>query len=105
MGPRHHRDDRVHALLAAQIERWFPTLRGLRVSHAYGGCVAMTRDFVPHVGRIGGGVHFAHGYCGNGIATTHTAGKVLRDLVLARDTTYSNLLLVRDRELRFPAEP
>ena len=48
---------------------------------------------------------YAYGYCGNGIAAAHTAGKSLRDLVLERDTDYANLPFVRGKEPRFPPEP
>jgi hypothetical protein len=36
---------------------------------------------------------------------THTAGKVLRDLVLGQETQYSSLPFVRGREPAFPPEP
>jgi glycine/D-amino acid oxidase-like deaminating enzyme len=65
----------------------------------------MTREFVPHVGGLGGGLFYGHGYCGNGIALTHTAGKALRDLILGRDSAYTNLLFVNGKERKVPAEP
>ena len=95
----------VHALLEQAFRRYFPAWRDVRVSHAYGGCVAMTRGLVPQVGALGDGSYFAHGYCGNGIAMSHTAGKALRDLVLERRSDYTSLAFVRDRAPRFPAEP
>ena len=105
MDERRLRDDRITAALRAALVRYFPIWRDLRFSYAYGGCIAITRDLVPHVGRLEGDVFYGHGYCGNGIAAAHTAGKSLRDLVLERDTDYANLLFVRGKEPRFPPEP
>jgi glycine/D-amino acid oxidase-like deaminating enzyme len=92
-------------VLREAVARYFPAWRDLRFSHAYGGCIAVTRDLVPHVGEGADGTVHAYGYCGNGIAMTHTAAKAVRDLVLRRETDYSRLLFVDGREPRFPPEP
>jgi glycine/D-amino acid oxidase-like deaminating enzyme len=105
MSPHHMRNPASVALLRETLTRYFPMWHELRFTHAYGGCIDMTRDLVPHLGTLGDGIFYGHGYCGNGIAFTHTAGKVLRDLILKRDTTYSNLLFVNGREPSFPPEP
>jgi glycine/D-amino acid oxidase-like deaminating enzyme len=102
---RHIRRDSATAYLRDALGRYFPAWRNVRVTHSYGGCVGMTRDFVPHVGSTNDGAYYAYGYCGNGIALTHTAGKVLRDLILGKDTAYTNLLFVNRQEKSFPVEP
>lgn len=96
---------RATAALRGVLARYFPQWRDIPFSHTYGGCVAITREMVPHVGGTGDGVFYAHGYCGNGISVTHTAGKSLRDLILGRDSVYSNLLFVDGAEKTFPPEP
>ncbi|HEV7662289.1 MAG TPA: FAD-binding oxidoreductase [Chloroflexota bacterium] len=98
------RDD-IYAFLEQAFRGYFPAWRSVRFTHAYGGCIAMTRNLIPQIGGLGNGAFFAHGYCGNGIALSHTVGKVLRDLVLDRRTDYSSLPFVDDRPPRFPAEP
>ena len=98
LNPNHH-------LLAREALRWFPQWHDLRWSHSYGGCIAVTRDLVPHVGRAGDSVFYSYGYCGNGIAMTHAASKALRDLILERDTDAARLPFVRERHPRFPPEP
>jgi hypothetical protein len=50
-------------------------------------------------------VSYGYGYNGHGVAPSHTGGKVLRDLVLGRDSEYTNLLFVNGRESKFPPEP
>jgi glycine/D-amino acid oxidase-like deaminating enzyme len=105
MDEDHIRSDVAVAALREALTRYFPAWSDLRFTHAYGGCIAVTRDLVPHVGEGSDGILHAYGYCGNGIAMTHTAGKALRDLVLGKDSNYSQLLFVRGREPRFPPEP
>ncbi|WP_405160278.1 FAD-binding oxidoreductase [Nocardia sp. NBC_01499] len=102
---RHIDNQQATAALRGVLARYFPAWRDVPFSHTYGGCVAITREVVPHVGSLGDGRFYAHGYCGNGIALTHTAGKSLRDLILERDTSYSNLLFVKGKEKQFPPEP
>jgi glycine/D-amino acid oxidase-like deaminating enzyme len=105
MDERRLRNDAVQKGLREALGRYFPPWRDLAFTHTYGGCIAVTRDLVPHVGNLGGGLYYGYGFCGNGIATTHTVGKALRDLVLARSGGYSELLFVRGREPAFPPEP
>jgi glycine/D-amino acid oxidase-like deaminating enzyme len=105
MDERHLHDGDVERALRAAFRRYFPGWDDVRFTHSYGGCIAITRDLVPHLGELEPGVYYGYGYCGNGIACTHTAGKALRDLVLERDTAYSNLLFVNGREPAFPPEP
>jgi glycine/D-amino acid oxidase-like deaminating enzyme len=102
---RHMRNDQVHGELREAFERMFPEWKDIRFTHAYGGCVAITTSFVPLFGRLSGGVSYGYGYNGHGVAPSHTGGKVLCDLVLGRDSEYTNLLFVNGRERGFPPEP
>ncbi|MGV9674201.1 NAD(P)/FAD-dependent oxidoreductase [Nocardia sp. NPDC003482] len=103
--PRNIDNPDASEALHAVLRRYFPMWQHVPFTHTYGGCVAITREVVPHVGALGDGRFYAHGFCGNGIALTHTTGKVLRDLILGRDTSYSNLLFVHGKEKPFPPEP
>jgi glycine/D-amino acid oxidase-like deaminating enzyme len=105
MDTRHMRNERVHGELREAFERFFPAWNDVRFTHAYGGCVAITATFVPFFGNLGGGVSYGYGYNGHGVAPSHTGGKVLRDLVLGRESEYTNLLFVNGRERGFPPEP
>jgi glycine/D-amino acid oxidase-like deaminating enzyme len=56
----------------------FPQLVSTRIEYAWGGAVAITRDRMPHAGRIGL-LHYAGGYSGHGIAmATHLGAVVAR---------------------------
>jgi glycine/D-amino acid oxidase-like deaminating enzyme len=91
--------------LRRALVRHFPEWSDLRFTHAYGGCIAVTRDLVPHVGQLSDGVFYSYGYCGNGIAMTHAASKSLRDLVLGRSSDYTEMFYVNGDNPKFPVEP
>lgn len=55
------------AILAAGMREVFPELAGANVEYAWSGKVAYPVDHLPHAGRLGG-VHYAMGYCGHGVA-------------------------------------
>ncbi|MEV6836221.1 FAD-dependent oxidoreductase [Streptomyces sp. NPDC051133] len=94
----------VYREIHREFLRFFPMWSDVEFSYAYGGTADVVRDFAPHFGRLGGGnILYGYGYCGNGIAATHTGGKVLRDLTLGKDTDYSRLLFVDDERRKPPA--
>jgi glycine/D-amino acid oxidase-like deaminating enzyme len=69
------------------LVRFFPTLRGIRFTHAWGGALGVARSLQPAVcfdpdRRLG----WAGGYFGNGVAAAHLAGQTLADLIVGRDT-------------------
>ncbi|WP_343577363.1 FAD-dependent oxidoreductase [Mycobacterium sp.] len=106
MDTRKHIDNpSTTQVLREVLHRYFPSWSEVPFSHAYGGCVGITRDFVPHVGHLGNNIYYGYGYCGNGIAVTHTTGRILRDLILGRESTYTGLLFVNGAEPAFPPEP
>ncbi len=105
MADHHIVNSRISDVLAETLRRYFPMWRDVRFTHSYGGCIAVTRDLVPHVGQLRDGTCYAYGYCGNGITMAHVAGKALRDLVLGRETPNTDLLFVRGKEPAYPPEP
>jgi len=58
---------RARDVLWRELVRVHPQVRGTSVEHAWGGSVAITRDRLPHCGRIEG-VAYATGCNGTGIA-------------------------------------
>lgn len=105
MSDRNMRNPASMALLRRSFDRYFPAWKDVRFTHAYGGCLDMTPDLVPHVGPVGDGSFYAHGYCGNGVALTNTIGKVMRDLILEKKTAYSELLFVGAQQKTYRPEP
>lgn len=67
--------------------RFFPGLRGIAFSHAWGGSMGVSRRLSPSVNYDPAtGQAWAGGFFGNGVGATHLAGKTLADLVLKQDT-------------------
>ena len=59
------------------------SLRDVRLTDAWGGPIDVSGDHLPRFGTLkGGGVHYALGYSGNGVAPSHLAGRVLAALAL-----------------------
>lgn len=59
----------------------YPQLRGVNVDFAWGGNVAITVNRLPHFGRVGKNIYFAHGFSGHGILFTGLAGKLMAEAV------------------------
>lgn len=104
--PGHDRDPRVFARLRRQLVEMFPSLAGVRFTHAWGGAVAAPRDWHASV-RFDAttGLGSAGGYVGDGVSTTNLAGRTLADLVLRRDTALTTLPWVGHRPRSWEPEP
>lgn len=59
----------------------YPQLKGCSIDYAWGGNVAITVNRMPHFGRVGKNIYFAHGFSGHGILFTGLAGKLMAEAV------------------------
>jgi glycine/D-amino acid oxidase-like deaminating enzyme len=74
--------DMAREALAALL-RLFPTLRGRRIEHAWGGPIDVSPSHIPQIGTLPGKpVHYAFGYTGNGVGPSNLAGRALARLAL-----------------------
>jgi glycine/D-amino acid oxidase-like deaminating enzyme len=102
----HDHETRVFAMLRETLVDMFPVLTTTRFTHAWGGALGITRDWMASVGLDRGtGLAWAGGYVGDGVGTTNLAGRTLRDLVLGRDTELTGLPWVGHRSPRWEPEP
>ena len=100
----HHAE--THAGLRRQLADWFPALRDVRFSHAWGGVLGVPRDIIPSfIFDRRRGVALAGGYAGHGVATANLAGRTLADLVTGRDTELTRLPLVNHHSRSWEPEP
>jgi glycine/D-amino acid oxidase-like deaminating enzyme len=67
---------RAAKILRRGMTKVFPELESVRIDYAWGGNVAFTRDELPHAGTVGG-LHFAGGYGGHGIAMATELGDLM----------------------------
>lgn len=59
----------------------YPALRGVRITHAWGGTLAITMNRLPCFARPAPNVLSASGYSGHGVAMATLAGKILAEAV------------------------
>lgn len=69
----------IIAKLRPHLERTFPSLKQVKVEFAWSGNFALTLTRIPHFGRLGSNIYFAHGYSGHGVTCTHLAGKLIAE--------------------------
>jgi len=80
--------------LRPNLEKVFPQLKGVRLTHAWSGNFALTFSRVPQLGRLGPSTYFAHGYSGHGVTGSHLFGRILAEAItgdLSRFDTFANL--------------
>ena len=89
------------------LVRYFPSLEGRAITHAWGGPIDVSPSHIPQIGTLPGApVHYAFGYTGNGVGPTHLAGRALASLALDRRDRYTALPIVgSDAGAWVPPEP
>ncbi len=96
----------THAMLRLAAKRWFPALADAQFTHAWGGPLAVPRDWMPTMSYDPkSGVATARGYTGQGVATANLSGRTLADLILGRDTAITHLPTANHRSRSWEPEP
>jgi glycine/D-amino acid oxidase-like deaminating enzyme len=104
--PEFDRHAATHDRLRRSIVEWFPSLAGVRTTHAWGGTVGVPRDWMPTMSYdLAGGVATSHGYTGEGVAATNLGGRVLADLITGADSELTRLPMVNHHSRPWEPEP
>ncbi len=74
------------------------------IADRWGGPLGIPRDWMPSVG-LAGGVGWAGGYVGDGVAATNLAGRTLTDLITGKDSDLTRLPWAGHRSRRWEPEP
>lgn len=101
-------DDDEFTVVRETLLRFFPGLHGIRFTHAWGGCMGVSRSLRPSVVfDRASGMGWAGGYFGNGVGASHLAARTLADLVLGNDTERVTMPWVNppDEPRRWEPEP
>jgi glycine/D-amino acid oxidase-like deaminating enzyme len=95
------------AKLERSLLETFPQLAGVRFTHAWGGTMGFTADFVPSIGRLDGAenVFYAVGFNGEGVVMTQLAGRILAELVAGEPGDLTRLPIVGKHMPYLPPEP
>lgn len=76
----------------------FPQLKGITITHAWGGNLAMARTFHPHMLIDKKNQYaLAGGFGGEGVGATNLAGRTLADLILGKQTELTRMPWVQQR--------
>jgi glycine/D-amino acid oxidase-like deaminating enzyme len=96
---------RNFTLIEQALRELFPAAANARIAHRWGGIWGAARDFCPTV-SYDPERHFgwAGGY-GDGVCASNLAGRCLTDLVLGRDTAYTNLGWINHDARSWPPDP
>jgi glycine/D-amino acid oxidase-like deaminating enzyme len=106
ISPRYDVPGRIHAKIRHSMVEMFPSLRDLRITHRWGGALAVARDWYPAVGfDRDSGIAWAGQYVGDGVATSNLAGRILRNLILGRDEPINLLPIVNHKSPQWEIEP
>ena len=105
--PRHLKDPSSTRAVAADFRTWFPQLRDVRLTHAWGGPVDRAPGHLPFVGTLGdhGNVHYGVGFSGNGVGPSALIARILARRVLGIDDAYTQSPLAAGIPGRLPPEP
>jgi glycine/D-amino acid oxidase-like deaminating enzyme len=99
-------DAAVIAAAADHLHEYFPSLRGRRITHAWGGPIDASPTHLPAISILGNGRAFvAAGYTGNGVGPSNMVGRTLASLALGRDDDHAHLAFVDPKTPRVPPEP
>lgn len=90
--------DDIGAALRPRLEKVFPQLAGRRLDYGWGGMIGITLNRMPHFGRLGEGVYFAHGFSGHGVALTHLAGRLLAEAMAGDAERFDVFARLRHRD-------
>jgi gamma-glutamylputrescine oxidase len=77
----------IAAFVRPHIEATFPRLKGVALTHAWGGLVSVTMSRLPHFARDGN-LLIAHGYSGMGAVLSTLAGKLLVEAAMGETSRF-----------------
>lgn len=104
--PEFDRHDPTHERLRQFVREWFPALRDVAFTHAWGGPLGMPRDWHPTMAfDPATGIATARGYVGHGVSTTNLAGRTLTELITGGDDPVTTLPIVNHRSPNWEIEP
>ena len=94
------------AHLEGHIAELFPSLRGIAITHRWGGPFSVTIDLTPAIGFVGDArAIYSLGCIGHGVSMTQLNGQTISDLLLERETDLTASPFVSRRVIPWPPEP
>ena len=102
----HDMNPQTFAMLEQDILWLFPHLKGIQITHRWGGPVSVPLQMAPAIGFIGDQrAIFSLGCVGHGVSMTHLNVRTLADLALERKTDLTDVWFVNRHMIPWPPEP
>jgi glycine/D-amino acid oxidase-like deaminating enzyme len=102
----HDMDPRIFTQLEQDIVDFYPCLKGLKITHRWGGPVSVPMDMVPALGYLDDKrAVYSLGCMGHGVSLTHLNGEVMADLLLERKSEWTECFPVNRKVFNWPPEP
>jgi glycine/D-amino acid oxidase-like deaminating enzyme len=99
-------NERTFEQLERDIVAFYPSLKGVKITHRWGGPVSVPLDMTPALGYLGDHrAVYSLGCMGHGVSLTHLNGQVLADLLLERKTQWTECFPVNRSIVPWPPEP
>jgi glycine/D-amino acid oxidase-like deaminating enzyme len=96
----------THARIQKSLVEWFPSLEGIRFTHAWGGPVGMPRDWMPTVAfNPATKIATARGYTGQGVSTANLAARILAGQILENPSSLDALPMAHHHSPQWEIEP
>jgi glycine/D-amino acid oxidase-like deaminating enzyme len=96
----------THARIQRLLVEWFPMLKDVKFTHAWGGSVGMPRDWMPMTEfDPATKIATARGYTGQGVSTANLTGRILAELISGNHTELSRLPIAQRRSPKWEREP
>ncbi len=99
-------DEAAWKHLEEHISFLFPHLKGVPITHRWGGPFSVTLDLTPALGYVGDPrAVYNFGCMGHGVSMMHLNACTLRDLLLEKQTDLTASPFVNRRVIHWPPEP
>lgn len=96
----------THKELLRTLTELFPIIKGVKVTHSWGGPLSIARDWAAHALLDDEtGIASAGGYVGDGVGTSNLAGRTLSDLILKTQSELTSMPWVNHKSPKWEIEP
>jgi glycine/D-amino acid oxidase-like deaminating enzyme len=106
ISPRNEQDAQVYRRLCQTLSEAFPAAAQARITHHWGGSLAVPRDWCMRTTfDRKTGLGFVGAFGGHGVVAANIAGRTMRDLILSRSTDLTSLPWVGHHARGWEPEP
>ncbi|MBE1274956.1 NAD(P)/FAD-dependent oxidoreductase [Enterovibrio baiacu] len=95
----------ITGALLPNLERVFPTLKGIKIDFEWGGMIGIGANRLPQIGTLpdSPNIFYAQAYSGHGVNATHMAGKVIAEAISGTAERFD--VFARVKHMTFPGGP